>query len=547
MANGYCGDAFLEPRKGRAKSLLSKPVHDEPNVLMVFPQLPFSFWSVPEIRGALGVKGLFPPLGLLTLAALLPCGWEVTLADQNVGPIQDSDWEAADLVMVSGMHAQRRGFLQVIAEGRKRGKLLVAGGPYPSSTPEELIDAGCDFVVCGEGEATVPLLIDLLREGAEGGVIRSGTRPDLPCSPIPRFDLIRMGDYLNMAIQTSRGCPFSCEFCNIASLYGSAIRYKDPCQVVAELELLHRLGAPHSVFVCDDNFIGNRSKAKSILEAVIDWNRSRCEPFGFTTQTTVALGRDPEMIDLLTAANFGEVFVGVESPDDEALSRASKRQNLSGHILNWLDSICRNGLTVLPSFILGMDGEKRGVGRRICELVEKSAAPVAMVNLLQAPPGTRLRNRLQGEGRLVKEVIAEEEIFSPQNFVPDRPQDEVISEFKGAWEYLYEPSRFLARTYRYYLRMRPTRKAMARKKGTTYTGSKERRNPVHQSLLDLRGFLFLVWRQGMAGPARVQFWTQILGMIRGNPSRLKQYLISCAIGEDMFRIRRVLMNRSRRR
>jgi radical SAM superfamily enzyme YgiQ (UPF0313 family) len=513
---------------------------------MVFPQLPFSFWSVPEIRRALGVKGLFPPLGLLTLAALLPCGWEVTLVDQNVGPIQESHWEAADLVMVSGMHAQRRGFLQVIAEGRKRGKLLVAGGPYPSSTPEELIDAGCDFVVCGEGEATVPLLIKLLRQGSEGGVIRSRTPPDLSCSPIPRFDLIRMDDYGNMAVQTSRGCPFSCEFCNIASLYGSAIRYKNPGQVVAELELLHRLGGPHSVFVCDDNFVGSRSKAKSILEALIVWNRSRGEPFGFTTQTTVALGRDLEMIDLLTAANFGEVFVGVESPDAEALSRASKRQNLPGQLLDWMETICRNGLTVLPSFILGMDREKKGVGGRICELVERSSAPIAMVNLMQAPPGTRLWSRLEEEGRLLKGVSVEDEIFSPMNFVPDRPQEEVISEFKAAWEYLYEPSRFLARVYRYYLRMRPTRKAMAHEKGVRYAGPEEMRDPIRRRLPELRAFLILIWRQGICAPTRKQFWAQTLGMMRKNPSRLKQYLISCAFGEDMYQISRMLMNPNRK-
>ncbi|MDD5203939.1 MAG: B12-binding domain-containing radical SAM protein [Desulfobacterales bacterium] len=522
------------------------PLMGTPRVLMVFPELARSFWSLTDIRKALGSKALFPPLGLLTVAALLPSGWKATLSDLNVRPIPESDWEAADLVMVSGMHAQREGFFRLIAEARKRGKPIAAGGPYPSSCPDELIEAGCNFVACGEGETTVPLLIDLLRQGSEGGVIRSNIHPDLSSSPIPRFDLIRMRDYLNMAIQTSRGCPFSCEFCDVVALYGSAIRYKGPLQVVAELEMLLRLGARRTVFVCDDNFIGNRNKAKSILEALVEWNRRRGEPFGFTTQTSLYLGGDLEMIDLLTAANFGEVFVGVESPDEEALSRASKRQNLSGQILRWMETICRNGLTVLPSFIIGMDGEKKGVGRRICELVEKSAAPIAMVNLLQAPPGTTLWKRLQREGRLVKKVIAEEEIFSPQNFVPVRPQDEVISEFRGTWEYLYEPSRFLARTYRYYLRMRPTRKAMAPRKGKRCTESKERRNPVGQGLLDLRGFLFLVWRQGMAGSARVQFWTQILGMIRGNPSRLKQYLISCAFGEEMFRIRRILMNSERK-
>ncbi|PKN63215.1 MAG: B12-binding domain-containing radical SAM protein [Deltaproteobacteria bacterium HGW-Deltaproteobacteria-15] len=541
------GDAFLEPRRSRTKSFSLGPDHNTARVLMVCPEFPYSFWSMPNGRKATGYKAILPPLGLLTVAALLPSRWEVSVADQNLGPIRESDWEAADLVMVSGMNAQSRGILQVISEARRRGKTLVAGGPYPSSSPEEVIQAGCDFVVCGEGETTVPLLIDLLREGSEGGVIRSRSRPDLSTSPIPRFDLIRMRDYMYMAIQTSRGCPFSCEFCNVVALFGNSIRYKGPGQVAAELELLHRLGAPRPVFICDDNFIGDRRPAKSILKAVTDWNRSHGEPFGFITQTSARLGADVEMIDLLTAANFGQVLVGVESPDDEALSRASKRQNLPGQFLNWMETICRNGLTVFPSFILGMDGEKKGVGKRICELVEKSAAPVPVLNLLHAAPGTRLWGRLEGEGRLLKEIPVEEEIFSPLNFLPDRPQEDVISEFKAAWEYLYEPSRFLARAYRYYLRMRPTRRAMARRKREKYDGPREMRPPMRQRLTELRAFLSMIWKQGVFAATRIQFWSQMLGMMRKNPSRLRQYMDACAFGEDMFQIRRMLINPSRRR
>lgn len=540
MPTANIEDAFLEPRKG---GLPTKPVGEAPRVLLVFPKLPFSFWSIPEIAAA-GWKASFPPLGLLTLAALLPDPWEVKLADLNVGPIPESDWRCADLVMISGMHAQRQGILEAIAIGRASGKITVAGGPYPSSCPEELIDAGCDFVACGEGEATVPLLLDLLKNGSEGGVIRSRSFPDLSRSPIPRFDLVRMENYRNAAIQTSRGCPHSCEFCSIASLYGSSVRYKKPGQVVQELELLHRLGAPPSIFISDDNFIGVRSHAKSILEAITAWNRSRGEPFGFITQTTVALGRDLEMIDLLTAANFGEVFVGIESPDEEPLSRAGKRQNRPELLLDWLETICRNGLTVIPSFILGLDGERTGVGERICELVEKSGAPIPMVNLLQAAQGTRLWDRLKAEGRLTDEVPSGEQTFGGLNLVPDRPLGEVISEYRAAWDHLYEPSRFLARAYRYYLRMRPTREATAREKGEKYEGARKCQDPARRRFLDLRVFLNLVWRQGVRRTTRLQFWTQLIGLARKNPSRLRPYLIRCIWAEHMFEIRRMLMDRN---
>jgi radical SAM superfamily enzyme YgiQ (UPF0313 family) len=538
MATDNLGDAFLEPR---TDSLPRRPIRDTPRVLLLFPRLPFSFWSTPEIAKG-DYKAFFPPLGLLTLAALLPDHWQVSLADLNVGPIPESDWHEADLVMVSGMHAQRQGLLELLMRARASGKITVTGGPYPSTCPEELIDHGCDFVACGEGEATVPLLLELLKDASEGGVIRSRSPADLSCSPVPRFDLIRMGDYRNAAIQTSRGCPHSCEFCNISSLYGNTVRYKEPGQVIAELELLLRLGAPRSIFVSDDNFIGIRSHAKSILEAITAWNRLHGEPFGFTTQTTVALGRDLEMIDLLTAANFGELFVGIESPDEEPLTRASKRQNQPGRLLEWMETICKNGLTVIPSFILGLDGEEKGVGGRICDLVEKSAAPIAMINLLQAPPGTRLWNRLQAEGRLIQEIPDGEEILGTLNFVPDRPLDEVISEYRTVWAYLYEPSRFLARAYRYYLRMRPTRRAMALERGAKYEGPRGRRDPMKRRTRDLGVFLNLVWRQGVLRTTRRQFWRQMIGMARRNPSRLVPYVIRCVWAEHMFEIRRMLID-----
>ncbi|MEW6669031.1 MAG: radical SAM protein [Thermodesulfobacteriota bacterium] len=516
-------------------------------VLMVSPVFRYSFLSLPEYRAMMGGSAMFPPLGLLTVAALLPREWEVRLADLNVRPLSGPDWAWADVVMVSGMYAQRDGFLEVIREARRRGKVSVAGGPYPTAHPEDVASAGCNFVVRGEGEVTVPQLIEALEEGSPGALIEARGRPDLSLSPIPRYDLLRIDDYVNTAVQTSRGCPHACEFCDVTALFGRAPRYKRPEQVVAELEQLYRLRAPSHAFICDDNLIADRSHARAILEAIIDWNRERGEPFGFSTQCTVELGRDPEMIDLLTAANFGTILIGVESPDEEALVRARKTQNVRRPLADLIDTICRNGLTVLPSFIVGLDGEKRGVGRRICELVEKTAAPIATINILHAPPRTKLWERMEKEGRLLRDSLPGDEIFGLPNYIPDRPLEQVLSEFTGTWDYLYEPRRFLARAYRYYLRMRPTRRALAESRGERFAGPRQRRRLSRRGLLDLRVLWTIVWRQGILAPYRRQFWNQLLGMMRRNPSRLPLYLHRCVHAEDMFRIRRTLLSLQRER
>lgn len=518
-----------------------------PRVLLVFPRFPDTFWALPRYRAVTGNRVLYPPLGLLTVAALLPRAWPVRLADMNVRPIDQSDWAWADIVMGSAMHAQRRGLLDVIQQARARGKTTVAGGPYPTSHPEQVLAAGCDLVVCGEGEVTVAELIQALQAGTTGRVIEAGGPADLARSPLPRYELLRMDDYLNVAIQASRGCPHACEFCDVTALFGHAIRYKPPDQVVAELDSLNRLKAPGHVFVCDDNFIAHRGRAKAILEAIIAWNRAHGEPFGFDTQCTVSLGRDAEMIDLLTAANFGQVFIGVESPDETALLAAGKTQNTRYPVAEQLDAICRNGLTVLPSFIIGLDGETKGVDRRIGDLIEQTATPIAMLNLLQAPPGTKLWQRLEQQGRLRHDVLPEEEIFSPLNFIPDRAAEDVRAEFVQAWETVYDPPRFLARAYRYYRRMRPTRSAMAKAAGRPHTGGPRRRRPSKRTLVELRVVLNLIWRQGIVASHRIQFWRQWIGMLRHNPSRMKAYLACCVMAEDMFAIRATLLARSRGR
>jgi radical SAM superfamily enzyme YgiQ (UPF0313 family) len=303
-------------------------------VLLINPKFPNSFWSLQQSCDILGRKALMAPLGLLTLAALLPGDWEFRLADLNARRLRPEDWDWAELVMLSAMIVQRGGLLNLVREAKQRGKTVVVGGPYPTSVPQDILEAGADFLVRGEGETTIPRWLAAWRAGETHGVIEPDGRPDMSLSPVPRFDLLNLDDYIIVGVQTSRGCPFNCEFCDIVNLYGRKPRYKSPDQVLAELETLYNLGWRREVFICDDNFIGNHTHARAILDKLIPWMKSHGEPFSFWTQVSANLGQHAAMVDLLTAANFGTVFIGVESPDEEVLVGTRKYQNVKNPVGN---------------------------------------------------------------------------------------------------------------------------------------------------------------------------------------------------------------------
>ena len=471
-------------------------------VLLLSPPLPLSFFSFPQAIRHMGCKTVIPPLGLITVAALLPREWQVRLVDMNVEPVSESMWAWAEMVMISGMTIQRLGMLALIREAKARNKTVVVGGAYPSSLPEEVLAAGVDFLVRGEGENTLPQLLEALAQGRSGGVIAGEARPDLATSPIPRFDLLRLKDYGMLAIQTSRGCPHNCEFCDVVQLYGRRPRYKAPRQVTAELETLYRLGWRGLVFVCDDNFIGNKTHARAILKELTSWSKSRGEPFLFTTQATVDLGLDVPLIDLMTEANFTEVLLGIESPDEEALISVNKHHNRQTAMAASIRQIQANGLSVMGSFILGMDGEKPGAGDRIISFIEATSIPMVVVHILQPAPNTRLWERLQREGRLrVDRIQASLEPDSAGMwpfFVPNRPEEQIIAEYLKVWATVWEPRRYLERAYRFFLGMRPTREAMARQGGEAIAAaSPAAAVKLRRKLRDIYVFLVFFWQLGI--------------------------------------------------
>ncbi len=513
--------------------------------LLVCPEFPLSFWSFQKSCRLRGAKTVNPPLGLLTVAALLPSEWELRLADLNTRSLTEEDWQWAELILISAMYIQRAGLLALVREAKRRGKTVVAGGPHPTSLPEAVLEAGCDYVVRGEGETAIPLLLEAMRQG-KTGIIEHDAKPDLTTSPIPRFDLMQLDDYATFTIQTSRGCPFDCEFCDVVNLFGRIPRYKTPKQVIAELETLYRLGVRGSVFICDDNFIGSKKHARAFLQELTPWLRSRGEPFRFLTQASVNLGQDPEMIDLMTAANLREVFIGIESPDENVLQTSHKYHNIKNPLLESLYNLKKNGMEVIGSFIIGLDGETKGAGERICAFIEQTDIPVTMLGVLQASPHTSLWHRLEKEGRLRRDVGDDAGTFSALNYEPDRPEAEIMQEYVEAWDYLYEPSRYLARAYRYYLAMRPVRRAQAVGAGGTLPKDRvpEKGLTWRRILIEIKAVFKVLWWQGVRPSYRRQVWTQLLGMWRQNPTRFKQYFVTCVEGEDLFDVREIVREKA---
>jgi radical SAM superfamily enzyme YgiQ (UPF0313 family) len=522
--------------------------------LLINPQFPTFFWTMPQLCHIQGCKSSTAPLGLITVAALLPDDWQLRLVDINTAPLTEADWDWAEVVLFSAMAVQKGSLLELIPQAKARGKTVVAGGPYPSVLPEEVMAAGCDFLVRGEAELLMTQLLADLKEGKTGIIYEATEKPDLSNSPVPRFDLLKLDDYLSISIQTSRGCPFDCEFCDVVSLFGRKVRTKKPEQVIAELEALYRLGGVKHIFFADDNFIGNKAYARQLLNLIIPFMKERGEPFTFITETSANLGQNPDIIDLMTEANFDTVFIGVESPDEEVLRQAHKRQNVASPLAESLSAINANGLSIIGSFILGLDGETPGAGDRIIDFCEAVNLPVVMLNMLFPLTRTRLWHRLKKEGRLREELAEgwaerkapEMEYYTQLFFEPSRPEEEVIAEYYRMVDRLLEPSAYLARAYRSILAMRPTRSAQAAKHDKTLPAAGPPNRKSRSDILkDIRRFSILAWSQGVKGSCRGQFWRQLYGVWKKNPSRMIRYLRTLAYGADFFPFREALLRHSK--
>ena len=494
-------------------------------VLLIYPLFPKSFWSYEKILELVDRKVLLPPLGLVTVEAILPQEWEFKLVDRNVRNITEEEWQWADLVILSAMIVQRDDLLEQIREAKRRGKLVACGGPYPTAIPDEPLEAGIDFMILDEGEITLPMFIEAIQRGETKGVFRSdGVKPDVTSTPVPRFDLLQFEAYDSMSIQFSRGCPFQCEFCDIIVLYGRKPRTKTPAQLLAELDYLYELGWDRSIFMVDDNFIGNKRNVKLLLQELKVWQAERQYPFRIHTEASVDLAQDAELMQLMVECNFNAVFLGIETPDEESLHLTKKFQNNRNSLHDAVDTITRAGLRVMAGFIIGFDGEKPGAGDRIVRFVEQTAIPTALFAMLQALPDTALWHRLNKEGRLIKKD-ANIHQGTLMNFVPTRPLEEIAHEYVEAFWQLYDPETYLDRTYRHFLKL-----------GAPVTKEKFKL----PGLIELRALLTVCYRQGIKRKTRWKFWHHLFSIMRHNPKQWTVYLTVCAHNEHFLDYREIV-------
>lgn len=499
------------------------------NVLLIYPLFPKSFWSFEKTLALLDRKAMLPPLGLVTVAAILPQEWNFKLVDRNIRQITAAEWDWADLVILSAMIVQKEDLLAQIQEAKGRGKRVAVGGPYPTALPQEVTDVGADYLILDEGEITLPLFIDAISRGESSGIFRSGgEKPDVTNTPIPRFDLLEFDAYAEMSVQFSRGCPFQCEFCDIIVLYGRKPRTKSPAQLLSELDYLYELGWRRSIFMVDDNFIGNKRNVKLFLKELQPWMVAHEYPFSFATEASVDLAQDQELMDAMVRCNFGSVFLGIETPDEESLAFTQKFQNTRDSLSEAVYKITRSGLRVMAGFIIGFDGEKSGAGARIVKFVEQTSIPTALFSMLQALPDTALWHRLAKENRL-RSKSANINQTTLMNFVPTRPLAEIASEYVEAFWELYEPSRFLDRAYRHY---RILGEATYPKKG------KGAKKPLNWKVL--RALLTICWRQGVLRNTRWQFWRNLWSMYKHNPGGISSYLSVCAQIEHFLEYRQIV-------
>ena len=485
---------------------------DSTNVVFVCPRFsPDSFWNYQATCAIVGKRYSAAPLGPITVAALLPAEWNVRLIDRNVEELEDRDLDWADLVMIGAMLPQQRDAIEIMARAHARGKLVAIGGPDVTCSPH--VYAQADFQVLGEAEEVIGDLVAAWKRGDTRGVFQASGYPDIARSPMPRFDLLKLDRYLHVGVQFSRGCPYGCEFCNVIEINGHRPRVKAPEQMLAELEALYRLGYRGPVDFVDDNLIGNRVALKSLLRLLKPWLSARGHPFEFTTEASVNLADDEELLNLMQETGFFAVFLGVETPDQEALAAAHKAQNTHRDMVAGIERIYRAGIFVNAGFLIGFDTERASVAAGLTDFIEHAAIPVCMVGLLYALPNTQLARRLETEGRLHPDhdrLLPDkiDQCMSGLNFDLKRPRREALADYREVIERIYAPEAYFGRV------LRATR-ALDRSHAKF-------RPRFTQTLRELKALMRICWRLGVRDRrARAPWWRAFLGTLLHNPRAAK--------------------------
>lgn len=422
-------------------------------ILMIYPRFASdSFWVYTSACEIVGARYPTAPLGMITVAAMLPPAWEIRLVNRNTEDLVEGDLDWADMVFTGGMLFQQADSLRIIEMAHAKGKPVAVGGPDVSSHAHQYRTA--DFQILGEAESSIHEFIAAWESGKRQGVFEGPKfQADVTTTPIPRFDLLKFDQYLYIGVQFSRGCPFTCEFCDIIELYGRVPRTKTTEQMLAELDALYALGYRGHVDFVDDNLIGNKKAVKAFLPHLKTWLEEHDHPFEFSTEASLNLADDDELLRLMSEANFFAVFVGIESPDTETLKQMKKKQNTRRNIAESVHRIYAHGIFVTAGFIVGFDSEKGSVAQPMIDLIEEAAIPVSMVGLLYALSSTQLGRRLATEGRLhaghdVQVTGDGDQCTAGLNFETLRPRVEILSDYKRVLETVYDPAHFAGRLRR---------------------------------------------------------------------------------------------------
>ena len=483
-------------------------------VLLVYPEFPDTFWSFKHALPFQGKRSAFPPLGLLTVSAMLPKHWQKRLVDLNVQRLKDSDLDWADVVFFSAMIVQGPSLKEHLARAKRRGLRTVVGGPITSARDSAI--HGVDHIVEGEAEEMILALAEDLERGAAKHLYSRPQLPDVTRVPLPDLSLAPLHRYSSMSVQFSRGCPFTCEFCDIIEIYGRRPRTKTPDQVCAELDQLDRLGWRGSVFMVDDNFIGNKKSVKVLLPRLVEWMRDHKFPFSLYTEASLNLAEDEEMLAMMREAHFIRVFLGIETPVAESLKETTKFQNLRKDLLESVKLIQSYGMEVMAGFIVGFDNDPADVFDRQIAFIREAAIPLSMVGLLNALPNTQLWRRLQAEGRLLKQSLGNNTL-ADLNFIPRMDTQELLAGYRRILQTIYSPREYFQRASAF----------------LTQLGNGSRSPIVFSDVLALGRSLL---RQGLLSDYRREYWKFLVQSLGRHRRHFSKAITLAIMGHHFFEL-----------
>lgn len=489
-------------------------------ILLVYPQYPVTFWSFKHALKFVSKKSSYPPLGLLTVAAMLPEHWQKKVVDMNVTRLSDEDINWADYIFISAMAIQKESVKEVIGRCRELGAITVAGGPLFTMEPDSYHEV--DHLVLGEAEAILPEFLRDLENGRARHLYRAVKSPDITLTPLPEWSLINMKHYSAMSVQYSRGCPFNCEFCDIIVLNGHRPRTKSVSQIINELDVLYRHGWRDGVFIVDDNFIGNKKKLKSeVLPAIIEWRRGKRSPFPLNTETSIDLADDDELIRLMVEAGFNAVFIGIETPNEESLIECAKNQNRNRDLQAAVKKLHNSGLEVQGGFIVGFDNDPLSIFRSQINFIQKSGIVTAMVGLLNAPPGTRLFKRLKKEDRIIGDFDGSN---TECNFITRMNYQTLVDGYKHILNTIYSPRQYYERISTFLKEFNPYKK-----------------NRFNFSLYHVRALWKSFWILGIIGKGKRYYWRLMISTVFRRP---RSFPVAMKLAIYGYHFRRVVDNYS---